>query len=69
MTTTATVHWVKILAEFLLNFGTWVIIGEFDIFGQMFKLLNVILDQFMECNAIIDHYTHMTVHKLDRNCI
>ena len=54
----------RVLAEFLLNFGTWVIIGEFDNFGQMFKLLNVILDQFMDCNAIIDHYTHMTVHKL-----
>ena len=38
-------------------------------FSQICLLLNVILDQFMDCNAIIDHYTHMTVHKLDQNCI
>ena len=59
---TTTLHWAKIcqiLAE------TWAIIGEFDNFGQIFKLLNVILDQFIDCNAIIDHYTHITVHKLD----
>ena len=63
--TTTTVHWVKILAEF------WhvAIIGEFDNFGQILKLLNIISDQFMDCNAIIDHYTHMAVHKLDRNCV
>ena len=43
--------------------------GEFYNFGQIFKLLNVILDQFMDCNAIIDYYTHMAVHKLDQNCV
>ena len=56
MTTTTTLHWAEILAK------TWAIIGEFDNFGQIFKLLNIILAQFMDCNAIIDHYTH---HKLD----
>ena len=34
-----------------------------------FKLLNVILDQLMDCNVIIDHYRHIAVHKLDRNYI
>ena len=48
---------------------TWVIIGEFDNLSQILKLLNIILDQFMDCNAIIDHYTHIGVHKLDQNCI
>ena len=59
------------LVEFQPNFGTLVITGEFYNynFGQIFKLLNVILDQFMDCNVIIDHYTHMAVHKLDQNCI
>ena len=52
--------------KFQPNFSTWVIIGEFDNFCQIFKLLNVILDQFMDCNAIIDHYTHMAVDKLDQ---
>ena len=60
MTTTATIHWVEILAKF------WHV-G--DNFGQIFKLLNIISDQFMDWNAIIDHYTHITVHKLDRNYI
>ena len=69
MTTTTTVHWVEILAKFWLNFSMCVIIGEFYNFSQIFKLLNIILDQFMDCNAIIDHYTHMAVHKLDQNCI
>ena len=55
MTTTTTVHWVKILAKFQPNFGMWVITGEFYNFGQMFKLLNIISDQFIDCNAIIDH--------------
>ena len=67
--TTTTVHWVKILAKFWLNFSMWTMIDEFDNFGQIFKLLNVILDQFMDFNAIIDHDTHMAVHKLDQNCI
>ena len=34
-----------------------------------FKLLNVISDQLMDCNAIIDHYRHIAVHKLDQNYI
>ena len=34
-----------------------------------FKLLNVILDQLMDCNVIIDHYRHIAVHKLDPNYI
>ena len=61
MTTTTIVHQAKILAEF------WyvAIIGEFDNFGQILKLLNVIFDQIMDCNAIIDQYTHMAVHRLD----
>ena len=65
MTTTTTVHWVKSLAQFQPNFGMWAIIGEFDNFGQILKLLNIILDQFMDCNAIIGHHTHMAVNKLD----
>ena len=59
----------QILAEFWLSFGMSVIIGEFYNSGQIFKFLNVISDQFMDCNTIIDHYTHMAVHKLDCNCI
>ena len=55
----------QILAEFWLNFSMWVIIGEFHNFGQIFKLLNRISDQFMDSNVIIDHYTHMAVNKLD----
>ena len=56
------------------NFGqilaeTWAIIGEFSNFSQIFKLLDVISDQFMDCSAIIDHYAHITVHKLDWNYI
>ena len=47
----------------------WAIIGEFDNFSQILEVLNILLDQFMDCNAIIDHYTHMAVHKLDQNCI
>ena len=31
------------------------------------KLLNVISDQLMDCNVIKDDYTHIAVHKLDRN--
>ena len=46
-----------------------MIIGEFDNFGQILKLLNIISDQSMDCNAIIDHYMHMAVHKLDQNCV
>ena len=59
------------LAEFQPNFSTLAITGEFYNynFGQIFKLLSVILDQFMDCNVIIDHYTHMAVHKLGRNWI
>ena len=34
-----------------------------------FKLLNVILDQLMDCNVIIDHYRHIAVHTLDRNYV
>ena len=30
-----------------------------------FKLLNVILDQLVDCNVIIDHYAHIAVQKLD----
>ena len=55
----------RILAEFW-HMGDNRLIYNF---GQIFKLLNIILDQFMDCNAIIDHYTHMAVHKLDQNCV
>ena len=34
-----------------------------------FKLLNIISDQFMDCNVIIDHYRHIAVHKLDQNYV
>ena len=34
-----------------------------------FKLLNVILAQLMDCNAIIDHNTLIPVHKLGRNYV
>ena len=34
-----------------------------------FKLLNIIVDQLMDCNVIIDHYRHIAVHKLDQNYI
>ena len=59
----------QILTYFCTNFSTWVIIGEFDNFDLIFKLLNIILDQFTDCNARIDHYTHIAVHKLDQNCV
>ena len=40
MTTTTTVYWAEILAEFGQNFSQilaimWAIIGEFDNFGQI----------------------------------
>ena len=66
MITTTTLHWAKIGR---ISAEMWAIIGEFDNFGKISKLLNVILDQFMDCNVIIDHYTHITVHKLDRNYV
>ena len=34
-----------------------------------FKLLNIILEQLVDCNVIIDHYTHIVVQKFDRNYI
>ena len=34
-----------------------------------FRLLNVILDQLMDCNVIIDHCRHIAVHKLDQNYV
>ena len=34
-----------------------------------FKLLNIILDQLVDCNVIIDHYTHIADQKFDRNYI
>ena len=38
------------------------------IISPIFKLLNVILDQLMDCNVIIHHYTHIIrVHKLGQN--
>ena len=42
---------------------------QWSIASLKFKLLNVILDQLMDCNVIIDHYRHLAVHKLDRNYI
>ena len=66
MTTTTTLHWARILAKFVQILAeTWAIIGKFDNFGQIFKLLNVISNQFMDCTAIIDDYTHITIHELD----
>ena len=47
----------QILTEFQPNFGMWAIICKFYNLGQIFKLLNIISDQFMDCNAIMDHYT------------
>ena len=32
-----------------------------------FKLLNIISDQLVDCNALIDHYTHIAAQKFDRN--
>ena len=34
-----------------------------------FQLLNVILDQFVDCKFIIHYYRQLTVHKLVKNCI
>ena len=34
-----------------------------------FQLLNVILDQFVDCKFIIHYYRRLTVHKLIKNCI
>ena len=34
-----------------------------------FKLLNIILDQLVDCNVIIDHYTHIAVQKCYQNYI
>ena len=34
-----------------------------------FKLLNVISDQLVDCNVIIDHYTHNAVQKFDQNYV
>ena len=34
-----------------------------------FKLLNIILDQLMDCNVIIHHYRHIAAYKLDQNYV
>ena len=34
-----------------------------------FKLLNIILNQLVDCNVIIDHYTHIADQKFDRNYV
>ena len=68
-TTTTTVNWVKILAIFQPNLGTWAIIGEFDNFGQICKLLNIILAQFMDWNQSIVIYYYIAVHQLGQNYI
>ena len=34
-----------------------------------FNVLNIILDQLMDCNVIIDHYRHRAVYKLDQNYV
>ena len=34
-----------------------------------FKLLNIILEQLVDCNVIIDHYTHIVVQKFDQNYV
>ena len=34
-----------------------------------FKLLNIISDQLVDCNVIIDYYTHIVVQKFDRNYV
>ena len=34
-----------------------------------FQLLNVILDQFVDCKFIIHYYRQLTVQKLVQNCI
>ena len=34
-----------------------------------FELLNVILDQFVDCKFIIHYYGQLTVHKLVKSCI
>ena len=38
-------------------------------FSGKFQLLNVILDQFVDCKFIIHDYRRLTVHKLVKNCI
>ena len=38
-------------------------------FSGKFQLLNVILDQFVDCKFIIHYYRRLTVHKLVKNCI
>ena len=58
---------VKIVAPCLTSIGMQWRHGA--IILTKFKLLNVILDQLMDCNVIIDHYEHIAVHKLDRNYI
>ena len=42
---------------------------EVAIASFKFKLLNVILDQLMDCNVIIDDYRHIAVHKLDQDYV
>ena len=36
------------------------------IISLIFKLLNVISDQLMDCSVTKDHCTHIAVHKLDK---
>ena len=38
-------------------------------FSGKFQLLNVMLDQFVDCKFIIHDYRRLTVHKLFQNCI
>ena len=42
---------------------------QWPIASLKFKLLNIILDQLMDCNVIIDHYRHIAVHNLDCNYV
>ena len=56
--------WIKLLHHASIA-SQW----RWSLLTFKFKLLNVILDQLMDCNVIIDHYRHIAVHKLDRNYI
>ena len=47
----------------------WSSVGHVETILTKFKLLNIISAQLVDSNVTIDHYTHITVHKLGQNYI
>ena len=65
MMTTTTVHWAEFWPKLAI---TWVIIGEFDNFGQILAF-NVISVKFLDCNVCIMISYDIAIHQLVQNYI